>query len=393
MFIQRLPLLLCALFFPLWAQAQEASQPDHPVCSVITVAPGDSLDALFGHTAIRIRDARLEEAFGTGDVWFDYGVFDPSDWTFWIHYAKGDAKYLLVAAQPKGRLAEYAKEGRQLMEQTLDLKPEEVVRLEDYLIENLRHPEYEYRFLDDNCTTRAVKAIEWARGKALESRSTGTYRNHTDLYLCRQPLVQLGANWLMGYHAEQPVRVFLPDQFHAAIAHAQTSSLETTSTLVSNLNAKAKELASANLTFTCVTAACFLLLALSTLYRHKKKIPLPTRAYLDALLFAKIGAIGCLMSFLGLWSHHPELGAFNWNLIWCWPTHLVFAFLLLFCAHGQTTRLYARIAAIGASCAALAYFFVPQALPVPLFPVVLLLALRAWRIGFHREAVIVPGQG
>ncbi len=288
----------------------------------------------------------------------------------------------------------------QVFEQTLDLQPQEIVRLEDYLIDNLRHPEYAYRFLDDNCTTRVAKAIEHATGREITTSLTASHRRFTDAYMDAHPFVETGANLLMGKHAERPAKVFLPNILHDSLNRPSASgrhwiinppkeeALTQESLFEVHVFAKA-------FTFFLFlgSLAIVLFLSIPTLLRHKKKKPLPRRAYLDALLFAKIGLIGCLMSFLGFWSHHPELGAFNWNLIWCWPTHLVFAFFLLFSAHGKSTRLYARTAAIGATCAALAYFFVPQALPLPLFPVVLLLALRAWRIGFHREAVIVPGQG
>lgn len=382
---KHLSALFCALLCPLWAHAQDAPAPQAPTCSVITVAPGDSLDALFGHTAIRIKDPRLSD----GDIWFDYGVFNPSDWTFFIHYAKGDAKYLLVAADPQSRLDFYKEEGREVVEQRLNLTPQEAQKLEDYLIENLRHPEYEYRFLDDNCTTRAKVAIEVATGRKIVPvhSDRSTFRQHTDLKLAKNLLAMLGANLLMGRHSDTQSAIFLPDMLGKSIDEGKYDGkpLDGFDEFCTAVDAF-KTILISTLIFSLFFFAC----AIPTLIRWRKHVPLPSRGYLDALLFASVGAIGCLMTFLGFWSLHPELGAFNWNLIWCWPMHLVFAAFLVFRAHGKLTRAYARVAAIGASCAALAYFFVPQALPVPLFPLVLLLALRAWRWGWGNPNIDLP---
>ncbi len=403
--------LFLALLTPLAALAeekgpQEPTPATTPACSVITVAPGDGLDALFGHTAIRIRDPQL----GSGDVWFDYGVFNPGDAktgeitigsaaAFFMHYAKGDAKYLLVAAAPQDRLAHYKAEGRQVTEQVLDLKPEEVRKLEDFLLDDLRHgcgkEGYEYRFLDDNCTTRVAKAIEGVTGEKLSLEDRESRRYFTDCFLSAKPPVQLGANLLMGSHAEQKTIVFLPAQLEHAIGHAhrklEKAKTGETATHVgwAVLGHIQSHMATMVLFFPCLVLV-WVAGIFPTLLRHKKKIPLPRRGFLDFLLFGLIGLIGCLMSFLGVWSLHPELGAFNWNLIWCWPTHLLFALVLLFKAHSPLARNYARVAAIGTGLAALAYFFVPQALPLPLFPLALLLALRAWRWGWAPAAQETP---
>lgn len=387
-----------------WDAPKKPDASAAPVCSVVTVAPGDSLDALFGHTAIRIQDERLGRFFqGETDIWFDYGVFDPSDWTFWIHYAKGDAKYLLVAADPQSRLAWYGKQGRGVVEQALDLTAAEAQKLEDFLLDDLANgcgkTGYDYRFLDDNCTTRVKGAVEMATGREIKMPYLLSCRTLTNTGLARCSPAYLGANLFMGSHAEQHADVFLPILLRAAIWPGNNSTprplarpdpSDNPDRFYFNLMFPG---ALAGLLLLIPTGLLTVLLAIPTLYRWRKRKPLPTRGYLDALLFTATGAIGSLMAFLGFWSLHPELGAFNWNLIWCWPTHLLFAAGLLLCPRSPYLRLYARAAAVGAALAALAYFFVPQALPVPLFPLVLLLGLRAARWGFHREAVVVPGQG
>jgi hypothetical protein len=63
--------------------------------SLLTCAPGNELYSLFGHTAIRVRDARRGM-----DVVYNYGTFDDTDPMFYIKFMRGIMRYSLSAQTP-----------------------------------------------------------------------------------------------------------------------------------------------------------------------------------------------------------------------------------------------------------------------------------------------------
>ncbi len=64
--------------------------------SLLTCSPGNELYSLFGHTAIRIRDARRGM-----DIVYNYGTFDDSDPLFYFYFT-GASCYILFRHQPSG---------------------------------------------------------------------------------------------------------------------------------------------------------------------------------------------------------------------------------------------------------------------------------------------------
>src|SRR6478736_9347314 len=99
--------------------------------SLLTCAPGSDLYSIFGHTAIRVRDARRGM-----DIVYNYGTFDDSDPLFYIHFTKGIMNYSLSAETYENFMAEYEYEHRPVIGQILNLDCAEKNQLYEALRKN-----------------------------------------------------------------------------------------------------------------------------------------------------------------------------------------------------------------------------------------------------------------
>ncbi len=86
----------------------------------------------------------------------NWGLFDFAAPNFVYRFVKGETDYLAGASSTDRFLEIYRREGRKVVEQTLDLTPEEALRVVELTYLNLR-PEnrvYRYNYVLDNCATR-----------------------------------------------------------------------------------------------------------------------------------------------------------------------------------------------------------------------------------------------
>src|SRR5271154_1150533 len=70
------------------SNAQTVSDTCSMQISLLTVGPGNDLDALFGHTAIRVQDIKRGM-----DIVYNYGTFDDSDPLFYLRFMRGIMLY------------------------------------------------------------------------------------------------------------------------------------------------------------------------------------------------------------------------------------------------------------------------------------------------------------
>lgn len=160
---------ICATF---GATAQGAdSIPDQPVWSLLTVAPGNEVYEIDGHTGLRYRGTD-----GT-DFVVNWGVFDFNSPNFIYRFVKGETDYVAAPAPTMAFLSEYMQQGRQVTEQILNLTPAQSRLLESYVRMNLQ-PEnrsYRYNYIYDNCATRPLKLIETAVGAQISLADDGSF--------------------------------------------------------------------------------------------------------------------------------------------------------------------------------------------------------------------------
>ena len=81
-------IIITCLFFISSSFSQSKRLSDEAEISVLTIAPGASLNDAFGHSAFRIKDKR----FGI-DLVYNYGIYDFNTPNFYTKFAQGKLNY------------------------------------------------------------------------------------------------------------------------------------------------------------------------------------------------------------------------------------------------------------------------------------------------------------
>lgn len=363
-------LLSCAI----QVHAQDSS---HLRVSLLTCAPGDELYSLFGHTAIRVVDS------ATGlDYVYNYGTFDFNDPDFYMKFTRGKLDYMLSVSTLPEFMQEYQFEKRTVTEQELELSGTEKLYLLQTLNKTLTGPGryYKYDFLYDNCTTR-VRDLLLRAGLRAERQLVPDNTRFRDLlhqYLDggAQPWSKFGIDLLLGSPVDKKMNItesmFLPDYLMKGVdssVHGSNNVLQNRIVLNEGLPSNRK-----NTNWPLYVFSTLAIVVIAVSY-SKNKTAVRLVGMMDMLLFLVTGLIGCLLLFMWFGTDHRSC-AYNYNLLWALPTHVVAAFALrkqprwlagylLFCV-----ALYLLLL--------IGWFFLPQHLNIALFPFLLLLLQRCW---------------
>ncbi len=384
---------LFAFAFPLQAQ-QPLAEPgrllsDDARVALVTVTSGTAIYNRWGHTALRITDS--ERGL---DVLFNYGTFEFTN-TFVFSFAYGALDYTLSVAPPTASYDFYATEGRGVIEQTLNLSPDETARLWALLVDNARDENrtYRYHFLYDNCSTRPRDIVEKAVGERFaypEPPVGTTFRDLLRPYDAPAPALRLGLNLLLGLNLDEHVTArtaaFLPatlmDQMDEAARASGGLLVTRTDTIV-----RVPPIAPRAFDWPAALGWLLLLIGLAAL-AWRWRAPYRVSRW-DGLLFAVAGLAGAVL--LGMWALTlHDVTERNLNLLWLWPTHLAAAWWAAKRAQPTWMRFYWISAAAVAGGTALLWFGLPQVLPAAGLPLALLLAVRS--VHQSRKPAPVPGE-
>lgn len=132
--------------------------------SLLTFGQGSLFWEVFGHNAIRIRDASRGL-----DVAYNWGVFDFRQPGFLRRFLLNDPLYSAEAWPGQGMIDAYVQADRTVWEQELALTPAQRIALREFAEWNAReeNKHYRYDYFRDNCSTRVRDAIDRALGGAL----------------------------------------------------------------------------------------------------------------------------------------------------------------------------------------------------------------------------------
>ena len=352
--------------------------------SLLTVLPGREVYSLFGHSAIRIRD----DATGL-DRTYNFGTFSFDQPFFVLRFLGGRLDYVLDTDPYWAVLANYRAEERPIIEQRLAVPPEAAralyARLEDNALPQNRA--YRYDFFWDNCSTRLLDNLDAALvasgspGVALPpSDRPRTFRELLDPYWAGVPFVEAGANLALGLPPDRLASAreesFLPLELAGQLDRAVLGGrplVASRDTLFWVPDAGMPRPAPP-----VPTALAWATLAVGLGATFWGGWRTRTRAgrWADALLFGAAGFAGLVVFLLWTATAHQVTGP-NLNVLWAWPTHLAAAVALGRGGVGRRWGLYLAAAAVAAALVALVWTALPQTLPPPLFPVVVLLTVRA----------------
>lgn len=334
--MKRLYYTLYIYILVFFACSFSAGAQDRVRVSLLTCEPGTEIYALFGHTALRYEDP-------TRDIdWvFNYGVFSFNTPNFVYRFVKGETDYQLGIVPYRYFETEYALRGSSVYQQTLNLKPEEKLRLWQVLEENYlpQNRVYRYNFFYDNCTTRARDRIEQCIDGKIEypeARSGLSFRDIVHQYTDGHEWEEFGIDLCLGAEADRPIsgreQMFAPFYMKEAAEKAVIVASDGTRrplVLEETKIVDAKpEPAEPVLPFSPFAAGMILLLAsigIAAYYLHLRRIPHGWYVF----LFAVQGLAGCVIAFLFFCSVHPTVGS-NWLLALLNPLPLFYLPVLIY---------------------------------------------------------------
>lgn len=296
--------------------------------SLLTCGPGEEIYALYGHTALRLCNDETGD-----DRVYNYGMFNFDKPHFVWRFVLGQTDYELGVQNFDRFVYAYYYEGRSVVEQELNLTPQEAERLYTLLEENYR-PEnrvYRYNFLYDNCTTRAVAMLERAIDGHLvlpAGEEEKTFRDIIHEFSAGSPWDKAGQDLLIGAEVDRPVdlrRQFFAPMYakrylsYAVIEEPDGESRQLvwhTNKLVDGPVVAGGERV---LTPGLVMALLFLAAAAACVrqWRRRRVSLVP-----DAAQMVLRGLVGCLIALLFFFSEHPAVDS-NWLLLLLNPLPLL----------------------------------------------------------------------
>ena len=320
-------LITTICLIPFNATGQEYKLSPNAEISLLTCGAGNEYYLSFGHSAIRVCDTSL----GIDHV-FNYGTFDFGTSNLYLKFALGNLDYMLSVERYNNFIASYHYEGRWVMEQKLNLTPDERNRLYHLLKENHKKENryYKYDFFRDNCATRARDIIKNSLNKDFYNENNSdtnyTYRNiinHTFREIIypytneRLMWWQFGVDALLGMRCDRPIStaeyMFIPFNLQK---HLDTTNLCKSSTLIlDETRTNNPKSISPVIVFWIL---CFITCIL-TYISAKKKIKIK---WFDMPLFSLVGLIGLVVTFMWAFSSHWCVKE-NLNILWTNPIFLL----------------------------------------------------------------------
>lgn len=206
--------------------SNQRQQPmDSVEISLLTCSPGIEVWSLYGHTAIRLQDFRTNE-----DIVINYGLFNFEQDHFILRFVFGITDYQMGIVPYQMFLMEYARHGRGVVQQRLNLSDEDKTAIVQALSENYlpQNRIYRYNYFYDNCTLRARDIligkisgrVEYAVNTAVEC----SYREMIRQWTENHRWARFGNDLLLGVKADVKTgfvqRQFLPDSLRKDFAEA-----------------------------------------------------------------------------------------------------------------------------------------------------------------------------
>ncbi len=356
--------------------------------SLLTCSAGQEIYSLFGHTAIRYENYTK----GIDNV-FNYGMFNFNAPNFVLRFALGKTDYELGVSTYKHFATEYTYLGREVWQQTLNLRQDEKEKLITLLEENYK-PEnriYRYNFFYDNCATRPRDLIEKAiDGKIqyaddMDDTNTGTsFRDILHTYSKGHPWARFGMDLCMGTKADLPISrrtmMFVPfymqrDFNRAGITDRRGNTrplvLEEIKIIQTSHNENNKP--TKVIPPQAVAWSLFITIAIFTIYGILKK---KTFWGIDLFLFPAAGVAGCILAFLAIFSQHPAVSP-NYLLFIFHPLHLLCLPFILNKVRKKLISRYLLINLLILTLFVILWTVIPQRFNAAVLPLALCLLIRS----------------
>lgn len=383
--------LLALLVLPASLNAQQSEivdslqtqKVDSLQVSLLTCGPGEDVYELYGHTALRVKDVKNGE-----DLVFNYGIFDFDAPHFAWRFILGQTDYKLGVLDYDRFTYSYARQGRYVDEQILNLLPEEKARLWNSLKENWsdKYWTYRYNFLYDNCTTRAVAQVTsclsgtiiWPSGQD----GKRTFRNILHEFTENaSPWNSFGQDLLLGAEVDKPIfveqQMFSPIYAEHFFDAASVKDAKGNKRLLVKKNQRVVDVAEKpveHFPVSPITVSLILLgivVVLSIWEFVRKRLFFVT----DYVLMAAQGVAGCIVGLLFCFSEHPAVGS-NWLFVLLNPVPLFYLPFKIYRDHKRKRDYYYPLLGVALFVFMIAIFFDKQVFPMPFCILALILLIR-----------------
>lgn len=360
-----------------------AMELDSVRISLMTCSPGNEVYSLYGHTALRVEIPSQHI-----DWVYNYGMFSFRTPNFIYRFVKGETDYQLGVMDYAYFEAEYAERGSYVVQQELNLLPDEKMRLLQILQTNYlpQNRTYRYNYFYDNCTTRARDKVEESiNGKVIYpvERDAVTFREIVHRFTKEHPWAEFGVDLCLGSEADKAIdthaQMFAPfvmmKEADGAVirssAGVERPLVRQTERVVDpEPHAIEKEFPLSPIACVCV------LLALTAAVSFVEWRYHFSAWWLDALLFGAQGLAGCVIAFLFFFSVHPTVGS-NYLLIIFNPIPLVYLPWLLYKAVKRKKDLYHIYNVCVLTLFIVFWWLIPQKITLVVLPLALSLLLRS----------------
>ena len=188
--------------------------------SLLTVTPGNELNEVFGHSALRVIDSN-----SVTDHMYNYGTFEFDDPNFYLKFIKGQLRYFVNVEKYSDFIFYYKQMNRGITEQVINFSDDEKAKVKKILNENIKEENkyYQYDFFKDNCTTRLRDIIQKNHNPSPTMPAVMpinyTFRNAIHQYLDSGNMLwgKLGIDILLGSKTDAIMTTaeqqFLPDNW------------------------------------------------------------------------------------------------------------------------------------------------------------------------------------
>ncbi len=295
--------------------------------SLITCYPGPEIYELYGHTALRVHGE------GIDSVW-NFGVFDFRQPNFVYRFVKGETDYMVAGYPFEWFLPEYEERGSKVVEQVLNLTPNEANAIHKALQKNAL-PEnrvYRYNYIRDNCATRPRDIIEQATGGPAIYPDTLLYRSFRDerrVYDRNYTWYQLGIDLALGMEIDKPLTVreqaFVPMELMRMVGEGTFPDGRhmVRQTHVLNYGKPDATLPptpwwAKPIVYLTIICIAVIIMCLNNIVNVR------ITRWVYSLWFFVMGLLGCVMTFLVFISTHAATSP-NILLIWFNPLQLIMA--------------------------------------------------------------------
>lgn len=296
--------------------AQDISLSKNASVSVMTCGTGNELYSLFGHTAIRVKDID-----NNLDVVYNYGAFDFDTPNFALQFTKGNLDYFITNNRYDDFINQYNYEKRDVYEQVLNISLPLKQKLFNNLAQSMLSEErlYQYKFIDNNCTSKVVDVINKTLNAKVITKKTDTdqtYRTILFPYFNNHFYEKLGTSIIFGTKVDQMgTKIFLPFELQKSLKLIQYQNRPLCEENQTILNFEEE----APTSWWNNSYSYLFILGFVTLINRKS---------IDYIYLSVIALLGLLFVFLGFYSSHQELG-YNYNILLFNPILLLVLYFVI----------------------------------------------------------------